>query len=87
MPSKRGKAWPLHSPGRKDTMGISEGNRLKVVESSVVGFIPIPLKRKYLTYRSYTQTPANSPANPARKNARPFWPMGRIRAIKSSLAG
>ena len=83
----RTKAWPKHKGGRKELLGISEGNRLKPVESSIIGFLSIPLKRKYQVYRSYSQPASSSPANPARKNKRAYWPMGRCRAIKSSLAG
>lgn len=84
--TKRGKAWRKHKPGRKELAGIALKNRVVVVVSEVEG-TPIPLKRKYLVYRAHSQAGKPGAANPAKANIRPYFPMGRIRAIKSSLAG
>lgn len=83
----RSKAWPRHTPGRKETGPIAQKNRPIPVESSIVGPILIPLKRKYLTYRAYMQQPKQGGANAPAKQVRAYFPLGRIRAIKSSLAG
>lgn len=82
----RSKAWRKHKPGRKEIAGIALKNRVVSVESSVVGFISIPLKRKYLVYRAHSQAGKPGGANPPAKNIRPYFPLGRIRAIKSTLA-
>ena len=86
---KRGKAWPRHTPGRKETMVIHQKNRVNVLtdeERNAHPGILIPLKRKYVTNRAYMQAPVGAPAQAPRNKKRPFFPMGRIRAIKSSLA-
>ena len=84
--SKRGKAWPRHKPGRREVGGIALKNRVQVVVSEITTGILIPLKRKYLTYRAYMQAPVGSPAQTTAIKKRPYFPMGRCRAIKSSLA-
>ena len=86
--SKRGRAWPRHTPGRKEGMNIALKNRVQVVASEVAtGHISIPLKRKYLTSRAYMQAPVGSPAQAARHKKRPYFPMSRNRAIPSVLVG
>lgn len=89
--SKRGKAWPRHTPGRKETAGITAVNRVAVFTEeerakwATAGFRAIPLKRKYLTNRAYLQAASGSPAAP-RSTKKAFFPMSRNRAIPSSLA-
>lgn len=82
------KAWPLHRESRKDLAYIKTKNRLQEVpveERSFKDARPIPLKRKYLVFRSYMQSPVGSPQQTGTKR-RPYFPTSRIRAIKSSLA-
>ena len=85
---KRGKAWPRHTPGRKETLAINLANRPVVMTQEERDAIPgrlIPLKRKYQTYRAYMQAPVGSPAAP-RKAKNVYFPMSRNRAIPSPLA-
>ena len=84
--SKRGRAWPRHTPGRKETMSISLKNKLQVVASTVEART-VPLKRKYLTYRAYMQAPVGSPSQIAQHKCRSYFPMSRNRAIESPLVG
>lgn len=77
---KRGKAWPRHTPGRKETASINLKNRLVPVVTEVPG-IPIPLKRKYLTYRAYMQAPVGSPSQAPKNKGRSFFPLSRRRIM------
>lgn len=90
--SKRGKAWPKHTPSRKETSTINPNNRWKPLTAEEQAASPFasyrtaPLKRKYYVFRAYMQAPTGSPQQSGKK-VRANFPMSRNRAIPSSLVG